>query len=245
MSNPKKILERICKNIDESESGSISYETLLNWIIEYFQEEDLFKNNRNLEKYSWATLTTICQNVMHVDLQSAVPDLQDVCNQILCLLKEKTGLQALTANIGLIISKCNITFSPGYDKICFIVDRDRESFTEPQYDSVLKTCKERSFSFYLSNPCFEFWLLLHFDNVDKLDNAKLLDNPFVTRKRRYTECELKKRISGYSKTRYNAVDLVKRVDVAIANEKNFCEDIERLKNEAGSNVGTLINELRL
>ena len=88
-------------------------------------------------------------------------------------------------------------------------------------------------------------MLLHFDNVDKLDNAKLLDNPFVTRKRRYTECELKKRISGYSKTRYNAVDLVKRVDVAIANEKNFCEDIERLKNEAGSNVGTLINELRL
>lgn len=50
-SNPKKILERICKNIDESESGSISYETLLNWIIEYFQEENLFKNNRNLEKY--------------------------------------------------------------------------------------------------------------------------------------------------------------------------------------------------
>ena len=244
-SNPKKIVERICQNVDEAESGLISYETLLNWIIEYFQEEDLFKNDRRLEKYFWATLTTICQNIMHIDLQSTVTDLQDVCNHILYLMKEKTGLQALTSNIDLIISKCNITFSAGFDRICFIVDRDKESFTEPQYDSVLKTCKERSFRFYLSNPCFEFWLLLHFDDVDKLENAKLLDNPFVTRKRRYTECELKKRIRGYSKTRYNAVDLVKRVGVAIANEKKYCEDIERLKNEVGSNVGTLIAELRL
>lgn len=243
-SNPKKIVDRICQNIDESESGSISYETLLNWIIEYFQEEDLFKNDRRLEKYFWATLIMICQESLCVDLQSTVTDMHDACNKIICLLKEKTGLQALTANIGFIISKCNITYSAGYDKICFIVDRDKESFTEQQYDSVLQTCKERNFGFYPSNPCFEFWLLLHFVDVGQLDKNMLLENPLVNKRYRYTEYELRKRIKGYKKTSYNALPLVEKIDIALENENHFCENVELLKNEVGSNVGLLITELR-
>lgn len=243
-SNPIKIVERICKNIDESKSGSISYETLLNWIMEYFQEEELFIDNRNLEKYFWATLITVVQDVIHTELQDIVPDLPNSCKRILDLLKEKTGLHTLVTDIDQIISKCNITYAPEYDKICFVVDRDKDSFTEVQYDNVLKTCKKRNFYFYLSNPCFEFWLLMHFDDVDKLDNMKLLDNPFVTKRYRYTEHELKRLIRGYKKSRYNAIELVGRIDIAIANEKSYCEDIVKLKNEVGSNVGLLVTELR-
>jgi len=244
-SNPKKIVERICKNVDESTSGSISYETLLNWIMEYFQEEELFIENRNLEKYFWATLITVCQDVIHAELPDIVTDLQKSCKRILDLLKEKTGLHTLVTDIDQIISKCNITYAPEYDKICFVVDRDKDSFTKVQYDNVLKTCKKRNFNFYLSNPCFEFWLLLHFDDVDRLDNEKLLENPFVTRMYRYTEHELRKRIRGYKKSRYNAIELVGRVDIAIVNENFYCEDIVGLKNEIGSNVGLLITELRM
>lgn len=244
-SNPIKIVERICKNIDESKSGSISYETLLNWIMEYFQEEELFIDNRNLEKYFWATLITVIQDAIHVELQDIVPDLPNSCKRILDLLKEKTGLHTLVTDIDQIIRKCDITYAPEYDKICFVVDRDKDSFTEVQYDNVLNTCKERKFNFYLSNPCFEFWLLMHFDDVDKLDNMKLLDNPFVTKRYRYTEHELRKLLRGYKKSRYKAIDLVGRIDVAIANEKFYCEDIVELKNEVGSNVGLLVTELRM
>lgn len=141
-----------------------------------------------------------------------------------------------------------ITYSEGFDKICLIVDRDKKSFLSVpknnQYDYVLRTCREKGFGFYLSNPCFEFWLLLHFDEVVQLDREKLLENPLVSAKRRYTEQEIRRLLPGYSKSKYNVSLLMERIEVAVKNESMYCEDIEELEHELGSNVGLLIQELR-
>ncbi len=37
-----------------------------------------------------------------------------------------------------------------------------------QYDYVLEQCNIRKYGFYITNPCFEFWLLMHFDDVNRL-----------------------------------------------------------------------------
>lgn len=39
-SNPKKILDRIIKDLEEDDSGKISIETFLNWIMDYLRETD-------------------------------------------------------------------------------------------------------------------------------------------------------------------------------------------------------------
>jgi len=147
-----------------------------------------------------------------------------------------------------VIKNGGITYAEDFDKICLIVDRDRESFTSTptnnQYSYVLNKCEEKKFGFYVTNPCFEFWLLLHFDEVFSLDQSKMLLNPKVTAKRRYTEEELRKVFPNYKKTRYDAEYLVNSIDKAIENEKKFCEDIEGLENSLGSNVGKLIDEMR-
>ena len=49
-SNPRKILERIVQNMEELQSGKVSYETLLNWIMEYFQDQGHITNSRPLKK---------------------------------------------------------------------------------------------------------------------------------------------------------------------------------------------------
>lgn len=54
-----------------------------------------------------------------------------------------------------------------------------------------------------------------------LDKAQLLENPKVTSKRRYTEQQLRVLLPGYSKAKYDAEKLIQKIDVAIANEKNF------------------------
>ena len=59
------------------------------------------------------------------------------------------------------------------------------------------------------------------------------------------EDQLRKRISGYKKSKYDALLLVKKIDTALLNQKYFCEDISGLKTRAGSNIGELINEMRL
>ncbi len=243
-SNPKKILERMIQNIEENQSGKISYETLLNWIMEYFNDEGYIVNNRPLAKSMWKTLTWICEEKLNVTLDMLIGNLQDTCEKIICFLEQESGLDNLMEDVTKIITYGNLTYEAGLDKVCFIVDRDRKSFTDKQYDYVLEQCRKRGFGLYLTNPCFEFWLLMHFDDVIELDKEQLLENPFVTYERRYSEQELRKRIPGYNKAKYDARKLIKSVDVAINNEKEFCESIDELKYVIGSNIGLLICEMR-
>ena len=154
----------------------------------------------------------------------------------------------IVVDIAEIIKRGEITYSEGFDKICLIVDRDRKSFfSEPnnnQYEYVLNKCLENNFGFYVTNPCFEFWLLLHFDKVHEINKNELKENRKVNSKRTFAEQELRKVFPGYKKTSYNASELVKNIDKAIKNEQAFCEDEIQLEREIGSNVGLLITELK-
>lgn len=246
-SNPKKILDCLIKDIEESISGFISYETLLNRIMDYFYEEKICFSN-NSAKSIWTMLVNICENKIHKSLSDDVDDIEKECNKIISVLQEKFKTINIISEISEVIKNGGITYAEGFDKICLIVDRDRESFVSTpqndQYAYVLSKCKEKGFDFYVTNPCFEFWLLLHFEEVFSLDRFKLLQNPKVKSKRRYAEDELRKIYPKYKKTFYNAKSLVKKIDRAIENEKRFCEDIEKLENTLGSNVGILIDEMK-
>ena len=243
-SNPKKIVERMIQNIEEFKSGNISYETLLNWMMEYFQDKGYIANNRPLARSIWKTLTWICQEKLEVTLDREVENLLETCKKIISLLEKETNLENMLEDVTKIISYGNLTFAEEIDKVCFIVDRDRDSFTTNQYDYVLQQCKNRGFGLYLTNPCFEFWLLMHFEDVLMLDREQLIENPLVSSERRYSENELRKRIPGFKKSKYDANALVRKVDVAIGNAKNFCEDIEKLKCHIGSNIALLICEMQ-
>lgn len=244
-SNPKKIVERVIKNIEEEKSGEVSYETLLNWLIEYLQECGAIVNDTAAVRSMWDSLLWICNEKIGVpSLQQTVLDLQQSCEEIVTMLEHELGLEGMMEAVTKIIGYKDITYAEDLDKICFIVDRDKESFTEKQYEYVLQECQKRKFGLFVTNPCFEFWLLMHFDDASKLDKKLLIENSKITSKRRYAEQELRKRIPTYTKANYDAKSLVKNVDVAIHNEKAFCEDIIGLKNTVGSNVGLLIGQMR-
>ncbi len=55
-SNPKKILDRMQVNLNEAESGTVSYETLLNWIMEYLSDEGVIQNDKTAAAYVWDIL---------------------------------------------------------------------------------------------------------------------------------------------------------------------------------------------
>ena len=42
---------------------------------------------------------------------------------------------------------------------------------------------------------------------------------------------------------YKADELVRNIDVAVRNEKQFCDDMNSLENTAVSNIGLLITEM--
>ncbi|EOS68617.1 hypothetical protein C818_03425 [Lachnospiraceae bacterium MD308] len=191
----------------------------------------------------------ICDEDLHKTLDSDVEDIEHTCNMILEKLGKEYELVHVVSDICNIIKEGGLTYAEGFDKICLIVDRDRESFISVpknnQYDYVVNTCAKKKFGLYITNPCFEFWLLLHFNEVFELEQEKLLENPKVTAKRRYAEQELRRIWPGYEKNAYKAVEVVKRIDKAIENEKEFCEDVVLLENKVGSNLGLLIKEMKL
>lgn len=131
------------------------------------------------------------------------------------------------------------------DVINLIVDRDRSSFKDYQYKNLVLSCKEEGIYLYVSNPCFEVWLLMHFDEFDKLDQKKLLENKRVSGRnsKKYTD-KMLSNIIGYDKSNLKFSSFVDKVDDAIKREKNYCEDLDKLENNVGSNVGLLIEKLK-
>lgn len=247
-SNPKKILDRIIENLEESKAERISYETLLNRMMDYFYETKVITTSKVLAKSIWNTMVRICAEDLKKMLQAEVENIEADCNAILELLTKEYDIGHVISGISDIIRDGGLTYAEGFDQICLIVDRDKDSFSalpgNDQYGYVVDKCKEKGFQLCITNPCFEFWLLLHFDEVFEIDTDKLLENPKITVKRRYAEQELHRIYPRYKKSSYQAEELVKNIDKAIQNEKKFCEDIKGLESSVGSNIGRLIEEMR-
>lgn len=243
-SNPKKILNRIIANLEEEETGRFTYETLLNRIMDYLYDEKVITTSKVQARALWEILEIGCKKILKKCLNDNVDNLVEDCNKLIEYLNQESDVVNIVDDISDIIRATNITYDNRFDKICLIVDRDKESFLaipeNNQYDYVLRTCQEKGFGFYVSNPCFEFWLLLHFEAVFELDKDKLLENPQVTAKRRYTEYELRRLLPGYSKGKYNADILIKNLSLALCNAQKFCQNERLLISEVGTNIGKLI-----
>lgn len=247
-SNPKKILDRIIENLEESKAEKMSYETLLNRMMDYFYEAKVITTSKVLARSMWKTMLHVCTEELRKTLQEEVEDIEKDCNSILEFLKQEYEVTHVVSDISDIIKDSGLTYAEEFDQICLIIDRDRESFLATpennQYEYVMEKCKEKGFQLCITNPCFEFWLLLHFNEVFELDIDKLLDNPKVTSKRRYAEQQLHRIYPKYKKSSYQAEELVKNIDNAIENEKKFCEDVAGLENSVGSNIGKLIEKMK-
>lgn len=245
-SNPKKILEQLLKDLEEIENGKISYKTLVDKIIEIIMEDKKFFSNISKE----ISLKEIIEDIKNEieSLDNIVENVEEDCESLLNMIIKKLFLTIekipnILETVLKNIENKQITYSEDIDKMCLIVDRNKKSFKEEQYNYVKEECKKKNFKLYITNPCFEFWLLLHFDEVHLINKEKLLENKRASSKVRFVESELKKYFP-YNKNKYNAELLIEKIDLAIENEKRFCEDIEGLKNELGSNVGLLIQELK-
>ncbi len=164
-SNPKKILDRIIKDIEESKTGSISYETMLNRIMDYLNEEKICDTEKTA-KTTWDLLKFICENKIGKLMDEVVEDIEVECAKIISQLNEELKKENIISDISKVIKNGGITYAEDFDKICLIVDRDRRSFKSlphnNQYAYVLNKCKEKKFGFYVTNPCFEFLVAVAF-----------------------------------------------------------------------------------
>lgn len=122
-----------------------------------------------------------------------------------------------------------LDYNPEIDVINLVVDRDKGNFKEEQYDNLIKECNDKNIKLYVSNPCFEVWLLMHFDEFEKLDFEKLLENKRVNgnkKSRKYADKKLSE-IIGYDKSNLNFDDFVDKMIQQLSVKRNI---VRMLKN---------------
>lgn len=117
-SNPKKILDRVIENLEESRTNSISHETLLNRIMDYFYESKIITTSKIQARSIWKTMCVICNKDLHKTLASDVEDIECACSVILEKLGKEYDLVHVISDISGIIKDGGFTYAEGFDKIC-------------------------------------------------------------------------------------------------------------------------------
>ena len=105
----------------------------------------------------------------------------------------------------------------------------------------------------LTNPNFEFWLLLHFANIKQYNITELFENRMIESKqgnRKFLEkCLDNLDIFKYSKKErfvnivMDSIVTKENIDKAIFQEKNYKNNIDEILNHLGSNIGDLVSSI--
>lgn len=130
------------------------------------------------------------------------------------------------------------------DEVCIIIDRDKGSFKQSQYNEVVTICKENNYNLGISNPCFEFWLLLHLSNCKEYDIEDIGINRKVSKSKRFLERKLADKLNGsYNKSNIKFEQFKDNINTAIENEKLYELDIKKLESNVGTRVGLIIENM--
>lgn len=57
------------------------------------------------------------------------------------------------------------------DELWMVIDRDR--WNVKMISEIISQCKQKGIGLCISNPCFELWLILHFEDLSKISSEKL------------------------------------------------------------------------
>lgn len=126
------------------------------------------------------------------------------------------------------------------DVFAIVIDHDKR----PNLRKHIEYCQEKGYNVFLSNPCFEFWLLLHLTDVkQKYKEADLLENERVSKRHTFLSREVS-RLCGSANTVDFEGKYLTGVEYAIQQAKLFETNIYGLLENLGTNLGVFFEMLR-
>lgn len=133
------------------------------------------------------------------------------------------------------------------DEFGILIDRDVQTHSEINMLDCIQYCKEKNYACYITNPCFEFWLLLHLSDV-KLEYADKMDMIIENKKVSDAHTFVSKEVSKKAHHTKSGINFQKNympfIDLAIARAKEFAFDEIELIDEVGCNVWKLLEKMK-
>lgn len=240
--NPQKIMELLISVINGNEKISFTYDTIFDNFYDYVNQYVTTITKKTMKNKYISEVRRYEEN-QHNPID--IGKLNLIINDLIYNYLEKYKVGDIFHDESILkeLIEEQSTFDKDIDKIYLVVDRDQKSFTEEQYDYILEKTKENDVQFYVINPCFEFWLLLHFKDCKEYPKEQLIENNYVNADNTFVYVELKKCDSSYTKSKFNTELYIDKINIAIENSKKYDNDITLLKENVGTNIQSLLEEL--
>ncbi len=138
-------------------------------------------------------------------------------------------------------------YNSDLDEFGILIDRDMQTHSEANMLECIEYCKEKNYSCYIANPCFEFWLLLHLSDVkeeysDRLSDIK--ENKRISQNHTFVSKEVSlKAHHGKSGINFKK-NYMAYIDTAIARAKEFASDETELVDSIGCNIWKLLEAMK-
>jgi len=169
-------------------------------------------------------------------------------------LEGKDGVQFARAlklaGVDLDYQKFLSDYNSENDVFGVVIDRDCGSHTEMALKELQKRCAEKESCYcFITNPCFEFWLLLHVCDVENEYAGRyeeILKNEKKSPKHTFVSKELSER-AGHAKKIGEKKFIecyLPNIDVAIERAQKFEQTEEGLLQKVGTNLPKLFQILR-
>lgn len=130
------------------------------------------------------------------------------------------------------------------DELWMIIDTDRWK----NIPDIISECKKQSNMFVaVSNPCFEFWLLLHIKDIKEYSENELdliLKNAKVNSRKNYVETKITEILGSYNKSNPKPELFIPNIDFAIEQARQLDENKDEYPSKLGSHVYKVIEKLK-
>ena len=140
-------------------------------------------------------------------------------------------------------AKDEFNFHTG-DELWMIIDTDRWE----NIPDIARDCNAADNMYIaISNPCFEFWLLLHIKNIEEYSEDELLailKNKKVTARKNYIDTKLTEILGSYNKTNLNTHAFLPTLDWAVMQAKKLDTPGETYPTKLGSHIYKLIEKIK-
>ena len=133
-------------------------------------------------------------------------------------------------------------YNPSTDRLILIIDRDKESFSTSQFMKVLKEAENNNVEIFITNPCFEFYLALHFSDLKDIPETDILENKKI---HGITFCHnlLLGYDSTYTKGFYDTKKYLNKINTVKVNIQKYENNLTQLENKVGSNLDSLLRSI--
>lgn len=136
------------------------------------------------------------------------------------------------------------------DHFVVVLDRDKHNHTQQCLQDIIAKCRSKKFMCCLTNPCFEFWLLLHLVDVDELltptELAKIEDNRKVSKKHTHVSKRVSE-IAGHAKEisaeAFEQFYGKEPLEKARAEAKRFARSNRGVLTKVGTTIPNLMKKL--